>query len=381
MRIAIAALALIASPAAAQGGDYEFVSDLGYSEIDEFNYRGALEIVGKELAQCVPERGEEACIKLNLRLAEAALFSLDFAGSEPFARKALAVVERHRAPDHPDHALAVYYLGKSLHRQGLLRAAERYLRQALTLAEALPAPPADLVADRYAILARNLDAQARYDDAAALHLRAFRLISPVAEDHLDLTMRIATDLAISYARRGDLATAEDFIRLLAPERGLEENYLPGFARTNYWFAAILFEQGRLKEAQDRLAYAMAANQGDAQPNSPDSIPYMLLDAQLWLARKEIPLAELAYRRAYIASLYLSPRDRDRIKVSGMMGEMLVDRTDRLALARSLLREAGGGALERADSFDDFDIAAQSDLQSYRPVFTGQVKAAWRLANP
>ena len=51
----------------------------------------------------------------------------------------------------------------------------------------------------------------------------------------------------------------------------------------------------------------------------------------------------------------------------------------MAEARSLYRGAGAGAMARVASFPGFTPAAQAEVREYRPIFTGQVRAAWDLA--
>ena len=47
--------------------------------------------------------------------------------------------------------------------------------------------------------------------------------------------------------------------------------------------------------------------------------------------------------------------------------------------RALYRAAARGAQERIGGLAGFDAAAQQELRTYRPIFVGQVRAAWNLS--
>lgn len=59
-----------------------------------------------------------------------------------------------------------------------------------------------------------------------------------------------------------------------------------------------------------------------------------------------------------------------------MGAILQVQHKHSAQVRALYREAAAGAFERMRSFVDFTPAAQGELRKYRPLFGGQVRAAW-----
>ena len=69
----------------------------------------------------------------------------------------------------------------------------------------------------------------------------------------------------------------------------------------------------------------------------------------------------------------------RIASFTLLGNYLLPIAPETARARTLLRSAAAGGLERLRQYPDFGASAQEQMQQLRPAFTGQVRAAWQLA--
>ena len=377
--LAILLATIMSAPATAQEADTGFVSDIAYSQIDEHNYRGALKIVGQELEQCVPRRGEKACLKLALRLAEASLFGFDYRRSQQFAERALALTERHRPPGHEDHAAATFFLGKALLQAGRIERAEPLLRRALTLAEALPDPDPAMLAQRYSLIGELLDEQLRFADAYPFHERAMQILRPISADEPSLYLTLAMNWAYSLALIGEVETAESILRDVVPDGVMPASFSPELAKGQYLLALILLDRGETDEALDRATKA-AMGMGEKQVGEslPSAIRPIRLQGEIMAAKGWDDGARRHFVEALLlARKYLPETGRDRINAAVYFARYLLEDIDRLAEARTLIREAASGAIARSVQTRDPGVA---ELREYRGVFIDQVETAWRLAN-
>lgn len=379
MRLALLLSMVCATPASAQIGDYEFVSDIAYSNIDEYNYENALDFVARELAKCVSQRGEAACVRLDFRLAEASLFSLDYDRSHRLARKALDLTARHRPEEDSWRADATFFLGKALYQKGQFAAAENHLREALTLIAALPDTDPIELAQRLALLADTLESQGRFHHAHIFYRRAFDAVRQAPGDDPSASIRIATDLGRSFAMLGDLEAAKNVLEALAPLSADNPPMSPDLARANLYLAQIALVEGDLEEAGRRHLYAATATLSDADRRT--HIRYYQTGADIFDLQGEVELAAGYLRDGYRRSAAMfPPSDSERTRAAALYGEYLLDRSINIPLARTMLRQATAGTLQRTGNYTDFNAAAQFELRDYRPALEASVHAAWRLAN-
>jgi tetratricopeptide (TPR) repeat protein len=99
------------------------------------------------------------------------------------------------------------------------------------------------------------------------------------------------------------------------------------------------------------------------------------------AAGELIAAERLYREAAaIKAEFLLPEDRDRIVGAWSLGAVLAQLPGRAGEARAQFRAAASGALAAQTRHREFDRAAVAELRSYAPIFMGQVRVSWTLAN-
>ncbi len=98
-----------------------------------------------------------------------------------------------------------------------------------------------------------------------------------------------------------------------------------------------------------------------------------------LAQSRLTEATSLLRKALAISGNFPSTHPDRILNELSLAGALRLEGKHIALARTLYRQAGRGANERIQAFAGFTTAAQAELRQYRPIFSGQVRAAWLLS--
>lgn len=256
--------------------------------------------------------------------------------AEPFFRKALALREGHLPAGHPDVASAYGGLAGNLQDQGKLAEAEVLYRRALAISEQQSPPDGSKIAGALSNLAVNLGEQKRVDDAIGLHRRALALLEKAYPDgHPNIAVSI-NNIAAALSGQGRCAEAEPMLHRAIAISKLPEGH-PGLGSAYTNLATCLATQRRYAETEKYSRLALAAAEKNPDPDHPTRI---MAEANLALVLGVIP---------------------------GKAAEM-----------RTLYRRAEARAMRRVGGFSGFDGVAQAELRRYKPIFQGEVVAAWVL---
>ncbi|MCP3728832.1 tetratricopeptide repeat protein [Sphingomonas sp. MG17] len=310
------------------------------------------------------------------KLADNLAMQIRLADAEPFYRLALDARLKRHGEQHAATARSLRQLSALLLARGELGEAEQIARRSLTIQRAV-SPAGDIeiawslnnLAQVRAARGQPFDADLLYRDAITIA----RATAPLAEDALAVLlnnrglnfyrMAVSADIPLAFRRpagttRGVMLPVADDMPVADADR------------------KRLLAQGRtlLNEA-----LALAERRFGAE--HPDTANLLNGLAANHLAAGERSRAEALYRRALtIKAKFLLPEDRDRIVGAWSLGAVLARLPGRGAEARTQLRAAAAGALGAQSRYREYDRAASAELRSYAPVFLGQVRVAWTLAN-
>jgi tetratricopeptide (TPR) repeat protein len=197
-----------------------------------------------------------------------------FRAAEPLLRRALAIDERSRGPDHPDVARDLNNLAMLLKSTGRLAEAEPLMRRTLAMVERSHGPDHPDVAIRLNNLALLLQDTGRLAEAEPLVRRALAIDERSrGPDHPVVAIRLNT-LAVLLQNTGRLAEAEPLVRraLAIDERSRGPDH-PDVARDLNNLAGLLQATDRPAEAEPlyrRVVEILEASLGsDERSRGPD----------------------------------------------------------------------------------------------------------------
>lgn len=344
------------------------------------DFAAAVDALEAEFAKCERQRpGGDACLGLLLAVPDLALRSGDAGRARTYAERALVVARRTLPPVHADVDFAHSALGSSLSALGDIVQAEPHYRQALAIDQSLkPARPLDIATD-YNNLAVNLDRQRRFADAEPFARQALALRkSAYPQGHREVAISL-NNLAFNLQAQGRLADAEALFREALDMWRRQGSSAQGDVGTAYNnLAGNLALQGRDAEAERGYRLALQIVERTLPPEHPEVAQSMHNLATQLDGAGRYDEAEALYRRS-AASVSLPLSHPSRITFNWALAAHLQFRRRAPLEVRRLYIRAGQGVLERQRAHAGYTSAAQSETQTFRPIFTGQVRAAWDLA--
>lgn len=304
--------------------------------------------------------------------------------AEPYYRRALELRLALHGGTHPVVARSLSQLAGLAADVGRLDEAEALSARAVAILTAAgPTARLDLTraqGNRAGVLAamgRNEEAYALYREAAA----SLQQLGPAAEiefavalnnlgSHL-VRMAAATSVPAGFRRSFTLRQA-----VLSPPSPFSVLATGGSEPVD-----AMLRRRLLFDAAMALRMALGVRMkllGEMHPDTANSLNG-LAAAERALGRRDE--AEGLYRRALRIKLAMLPRgDRDRVIGTWSLASVIAEDAARAGEARALYRTAADEALAAQGRHADYDRAARAELRSFAPIFIGQVRTAWTLAN-
>ena len=196
----------------------------------------------------------------------------DLAPAEAEHRKALALFESVRGPDHPDTAYARGFLASVLHDQGKYAEAELQCRQALASFEATVGPTHPDCANSRNCLAAMLNAQGKHAEAETEQRRGLAVLERALGPLHPFGAAGRNNLATALAAQGKYAEAEVEQRraLQVYERALGPEH-PTSAEARINLGAVLFQRGDYEAAQEQYQRGVAVLTDALGPTHPSLV--------------------------------------------------------------------------------------------------------------
>ncbi len=361
--IAVAILALPADPAGEleTAGRYREAEAARRAAFDRARRRGDDSEAAADAAEKLADN-----LAMQARLVDAA----------PLYRMALDIRLKRHGEMHPATARSLRQMAILQLQQGRGDEAEQFAARALTVQRAV-SPVGDIeVAWALNTLAQVRSATRKPFDADPILREAVSIARAAMPADPDAVAVLLNNLGTNYYRMSVSAVIPPaFRRRVGTARGVvtaaasEERVIdPDRLR--------LLDQGRLA-----LNEALALTRRKSGDDHPDTANLLNGLAANRLAAGAQAEAIRLYREAQaIKRKFLLPEDRDRIVGAWSLGAALVQMPGFEAEARTQLRAASDGILKAQTRHREFDSAAGAELRSYAPVFIGQVRVAWTLAN-
>jgi CHAT domain-containing protein/tetratricopeptide (TPR) repeat protein len=192
-----------------------------------------------------------------------------YADAEPLYKRALAIVEKARGPDHPDVATPLTGLAHLNSLQGRYADAESLYKRALAIVEKDRGRDHREVANALNGLAEVYHSQGRYADAEPLLKRSLTIAEKaLGPDHLDVATSL-NNLARNYIDPGRYADAEPLLKrslaIMVNARGPDH---PNIAHPLNGLAWLYIDQGRYADAEPLLKRALAISENALGPDHP-----------------------------------------------------------------------------------------------------------------
>ncbi len=293
------------------------------------------------------------------------------------------LVEKGRASGQPPGELSdgITSLGLAYMKQGQLMKAERVFREGLALREQAFGPQSGQTALAHNNLGTSLLQQGKATDGLVHLLSALDIIKGNPDVSPDLTAVILTNTGTAVLATGAVAEAEEVlaqgrqlaITALGPRHPTTINL-----RLNHAVAMVLNGKGEEAEPLLRDIYTDSIAAGPvaaiSSAASAISLAYQRQKAGDfpaafdWFAKGE-QAGRVAFR----------PGHRQRITHLAAYGGALLTGNGDVALARTLLRQAGAQVEDSIGRYTDFSEQAQQELGRFAELFDNQVVAAWRLS--
>jgi tetratricopeptide (TPR) repeat protein len=305
--------------------------------------------------------------------------------AEPLYRRAFEIRLARHGTAHPVVARSLSQLAGLAADAGRLDEAEALSASAVTILTAA-GPDARLnLARAQGNRAGILAAMGRHEDGYALYREAaatLQRLGPTAEaefavalnnlgSHL-VRMAGATSVQAGFRRSFTLrqAVLSPLPPVSAPATGGTEPVDAMLRRRLLFDAAMAL----------RMALSVRVKLlGEMHPDTANSLNGLAAAERALGRRAE---AEALYRRALAIKLAMLPSgDRDRVIGAWSLASVIAEDGARAGEARTLYRAAAGEALTAQGWHADYDRAASTELRSFAPIFTGQIRTAWTLANP
>ncbi len=344
---------------------------------------GARAAANAQTRICIREPLTQACGEKLIGAARMLARAGDMAGAEASVRASITVMTRIHGAEHPETRTAASVLGTVLIDAGRYREAEEVLRALLQAMQGRGETDTEPFADHAMNLAIVLAEQRGFVESEALFRNAVAVRERHATAHpLDLATARA-NLAVLLHRTGRYVEAlvEHRAALTLRQRHRADRYDIGTSMLNLAeTAARMPDAGPLLAEvhflQGSLELDSILSVGDPRRTAAQIEYAAFLDAtgRSSEARKRLERAYLEARKVD------DPANPLRIRTSWALGASLASTLRDRPKARTLLRDAGRGALDRVARAREFDERTRTDLDRYRGIFTGSVKLSWMLAD-
>ena len=248
------------------------------------------------------------------------------ARAEPLLREALGRARARLGERHPDVADAMVFLAGALRQSGRSAEGERLLLTAIGIDTQSNARPNARTAWHVNELGNVYAAEGRFDEAGAAYARALATNQALGPAAALAEAVVLGNLARLHFRQGDDAEAEAGLR---DAIGRREHLLGADYRDNgrsadrAWLADILVARGRLDEAREIAADALAQAQAIHPEASPDTAFALAVNARLAAARGDGREAAALASRAVAMDESMADGGSDRaIRTQLLLGEIL-----------------------------------------------------------
>jgi serine/threonine-protein kinase len=264
------------------------------------------------------------------------------ASAEPLLREALARARGRLGDRHPDVVDAMTFLASALRQVGRAGEAERLLLAALDIDRQADARPGGRTAWHLNDLANVYVGEGRFEQAEAAYAKALaldRALGPAAA--LAETMNLA-NLARLRFRQGAYAEAQAGLRdaIRRRERLLGADYEDnGRSYDRACLAEILAARGRLDEARDLAADALAEARAHHPEANPDIAFALMVDARVTAARGDRGRASALAASAVAMEAALADRGSERAARARLLAGELLHGLGRDGEARAQLEAA------------------------------------------
>ena len=273
-------------------------------------------------------------------LAASLNYAGDYTAAESLYRRALAINEKAKGPDHPDVAKNLNNLAALLVAKGDYKAAEPLFRSALAIDETALGPDHPDVASDVHNLAALLEAKGDYGAAEPLARRALAIDEKaLGPDHPDLAP-VLNSLAVVLYARGDYGAAEPLVRraLAIDEKALGPDH-PDVAKNLNNLARLLAMKGEYSAAEQLYRRALAIDEKALGPDHPEVARDMHnLSGMLYDKGDYVAAEPLARRALAIDEKVLGPDHPDMALVLNNLAALLKHSGDYQA-AEPLYRRA------------------------------------------
>ena len=263
-----------------------------------------------------------------------------YSEAERVSRRALAIDEASRAPDHPKVAIRLNNLAALLRTTNRLAEAEPMMRRALAIDETSYGPDHPNVAIRLNNLGQLLQATNRLAEAEPLMRRALAIDeTSYGPDHPNVAIRL-NNLAQLLGVTNRLAEAEPMMRraLAIDEKSYGPDH-PNVARDLNNLALLLQATNRLAEAEPLMHRALAIDEASYGPDHPNVATRLNNRAHLLQTTNRLAEADPLYRRALaIDEKNYGPHHPEVAAGLNNLAALLQD-TNRLGEAEPLMRRA------------------------------------------
>jgi tetratricopeptide (TPR) repeat protein len=268
-------------------------------------------------ALVVARRADEAGIaeptaRLLSQLASLSYANSRYADAEPLYRRALAIDEARREPDHPEVATDLNNLASLLRTTNRLAEAEPLYRRALAILEKSLGPDHPSVASNLNNLAGLFQATNRLAEAEPLYRRALAIVeTSLGPDHPQVATGL-NNLAGLLETTNRLAEAEPpYRRALAIDQASYGPDHPTVATDLNNLAGLLQATNRLGEAEPLYRRALTIDETSLGPDHPTVGIRLNNLAELLKDTNRLDEARPLYRRALAINEASLGRDHPR----------------------------------------------------------------------
>ena len=269
-----------------------------------------------------PEHEETGSVLSNL--GALGVLRNNYAEAEPLLKRALEIQRKKYGPDHRDVADTLTNLAVLCERMGRQKEATDYYRQVLALREKVLAPDHPDIAQALNNLGVALWRQGQYTEAAPVLERSLALFQKVLGPEHSQVGRLMANLATLYTDQGQLAKAETlYLRSLEiREKALGPAH-PDVAHSLNRLGRLRGKQGKYREAVGLYERALATYDKALGPDSMESAITRTNLANLHRDHAKYAAAEPLYRRA-LASMEktFGPNNTNVALVLGDFAQML-----------------------------------------------------------
>ena len=264
----------------------------------------------------------------------------DLAGARPYYERALAIYEKALGPDHPDTALSLNNFGALLNAQGDFAGARPYYERALAIREKVLGPDHPDTALSLNNLGALLDEQGDLAGARPYYERALAIREKALGPDDPDTATSLNNLGYLLYAQGDLAQARPYYEraLAVLEKTLGPDH-PDTALSLNNLGYLLRAQGDLAQARPYYERALAIHEKALGPDHPDTALSLNNLGALLQAQGDLAGARPYYERALaICEKALGPEHPDTARSPNNLGYLLQVQDD-LAGARPYYERA------------------------------------------